>query len=58
LFEHTFFYLEDFTFRTAPGVGKFLKGCAGRNSPFGISFFRIIDIVAFKTDISMAFDEH
>jgi len=55
LFEHPFFYLENFTFRTTPCVGEFLKGGAGRNPCFGISFFRIIDIVAFETDPSMAF---
>ncbi len=52
-FEYSLFYLEDFTFRAAPGVRKILKRGAGRNPRFGISFFRIIDIVAFKTDPSM-----
>ncbi len=56
-FKNTFFYLEDFTFRTAPCIGEFLKGGAGRNPCFGISFFRIIDIVAFETDPLMTFNE-
>jgi hypothetical protein len=55
-FEYTFFYLEDLTLRAAPRVGKFFKGSAGGNPCFGITFFRIIDIVAFKTDPSVRFN--
>jgi hypothetical protein len=56
-FEYTFFYLEDLTLRAAPRLGKFFKGSTGRNPCFGISFFGIIEIVAFETDPSMAFTE-
>ena len=54
-FKYTFFYLEDFTFRAAPGIRNIFKTRATADSGFWIPFFWIIDIVTFKTDPSFMF---
>jgi len=54
-FKYTFFCLEDFTFRAAPGIRNVFKTGSGTNSGFWISFYRIIDIVTFKADPSFVF---
>lgn len=55
--EYTFFYLEYFAFGAAPCVGEFLEWRTRGDPCFRIPFLRIIDIVAFKTDPSGAFDD-
>lgn len=54
-FKYTFFYLEDFTFRAAPGIRNFFKTRATTDSGFWIPFFGIINIVTFKTNPTFAF---
>ena len=49
-FEHALFYLQDLAFRATPGIRKILEGDTGRYPPFGVTFCRIIDIVAFKAN--------
>jgi len=54
-FKYTFFYLEDFTLRVAPGIRNIFKTRATADSGFWIPLFGIIDIVTFKADSSFVF---
>ena len=54
-FKYTFFYLEDFTFRAAPGIRNIFKTRVTADSGFWIPFFGIINIVTFKTNPTFAF---
>ena len=51
-FKHTFFCLENPTFRALPGVRDIFPCSAGWNSMFWISFQGVVYIVAFETHIS------
>lgn len=54
-FENTFFYLENFTFRTSPGVRNIFPCCTRRYSVLWITFQWIIDIMAFETHMANHF---
>ncbi len=43
--------LEDLTLRTSPPVREILKRCPGRYILGGVTLFRVVDIVTFKTDV-------
>jgi hypothetical protein len=49
--ENAFFSLENFAFRTSPGIRNLSPWCTRGDAIFGIAFERIIDIMAFKTHI-------
>ena len=53
-FKYTFFYLEDFTLRAAPGIRNLFKTRSTADSGFWIPFFGIINIVTFKTNPTFA----
>jgi hypothetical protein len=49
--ENAFFCLENFAFRTSPGIRNRIPWRVRGNAIFGIAPERIIDIMAFKTHI-------
>ena len=53
--EHTFFCLQDFTFRAMPCVRDILPRCSRRYTLPGITFQRVINVVTFETYASYIF---
>jgi hypothetical protein len=49
-FENALLHLENLALRATPGIRKVLEGNTGGDPPLGISFGRIVDIMAFEAN--------